>query len=181
MTLTDSGLAPTNDLESAIVATLTPGAYTAILRGQNDGTGVAMVEAYDLDPTTQGEAGNISTRGFVGTDDNVMIAGFMIDPTVDEAARVLIRAIGPTLPAAQVPDPLQDPTLELHDPSGTLIASNDNWADTAETEIQNTGIPPTDNRESAILANLPAGSYTAIVGSADASGGVALVEVYHLP
>lgn len=140
-----------------------------------------MVEAYDLDPTMEGEASNISSRGFVGSDDNVMIAGFMIDPNLGKAARVLIRGIGPTLPPAQVPDPLQDPTLELHDPSGTLIASNDNWADTAETEIQNTGIAPTDDRESAILANLPPGSYTAILGSVDTSTGVALIEVYHLP
>jgi hypothetical protein len=186
MTITDNGLDQYNgmqisDLESAIVATLPPGPYTVILRGTNDGTGVAMVEAYDLNPTMDGEAGNISSRGFVSTADNVMIAGFMIDPRVDQAARVLVRAIGPTLADSGVASPLQDPFLELHDASGAMISSNDNWADTAETEIQNTGIPPTDDRESAILANLPAGEYTAIVSSATGDTGVALVEVYHLP
>ena len=186
MTITDNGLdqysgMQISDLESVIVATLAPGPYTVILRGTNDGTGVAMVEAYDLNPAMDGEAGNISSRGFVSTDDNVMIAGFMIDPTQDEAARVLVRAIGPTLADTDVPNPLQDPFLELHDATGAMISSNDNWADTAETEIQNSGIPPTDDRESAILANLPAGEYTAIVSSATGDTGVALVEVYHLP
>jgi sugar lactone lactonase YvrE len=173
-----TGIAPTNDLESAIVATLDPGDYTAIVRGKDGGVGIAMVEAYDLAPVT-GELGNISTRGFVDTGDNCMIGGFLIDPL--QSSRVLVRGIGPTLAAFGVPDPLQDPTLELHDGNGTLINSNDNWKDTAEGEIQATGIAPTDDRESAILANLMGGAYTAIVQGKDASMGVALVEVYHLP
>ena len=160
------------------MATLDPGDYTAIVRGKDGGVGIAMVEAYDLAPVT-GELGNISTRGFVDTGDNCMIGGFLIDPL--QSSRVLVRGIGPTLAAFGVPDPLQDPTLELHDGNGTLINSNDNWKDTAEGEIQATGIAPTDDRESAILANLMGGAYTAIVQGKDASMGVALVEVYHLP
>ena len=185
--LSDSGLAPTNDRESALVQDLAPGAYTAILSGVDAGTGVGMVEAYDLDSTVTsdldvvGELGNISTRGMVGSGDNLLIAGFFIGPS--DAGRVLIRAIGPELDDRGINNTLSDPTLELRDQNGELVASNDDWADTAEGEISASGLAPTDSAESAILINLPANSlpYTAIVGGKDGSTGVALVEAYHLP
>ncbi len=172
-----TGLAPTNDLESAIVATLDPGAYTAIVRGVNDGTGVGLVETYDLDPAA-GSLANISTRGFVNTGDNVMIGGFILGDGDD--ATVLVRAIGPSLTSFGVAGALQDPTLELRDGSGTLLATNDDWKDSQQAEIEATGLAPSDEAESAILAALLPGGYTAIVRGALDTTGVGLVEVYHL-
>ncbi len=185
--LEESGLTPTNDQESALVMELAPGAYTAILSGVNGATGVGMVEAYDLDSNVVsdldvvGELGNVSTRGMVGSGDNVLIAGFFIGPS--DAGRVLIRAIGPELDNRGIKDSLADPTLELHNQDGDLIAENDDWADTAEGEITATGLAPTDSGEATILINLPANSlpYTAIMAGKDGSTGVALLEVYHLP
>jgi hypothetical protein len=171
----DTGLAPTNPLESAILVTLDPGAYTAIVSGANDGTGIALVEAYDLDRTTDAKLGNISTRGFVQSGDNVMIGGFIILGSADE--NVLIRAIGPSLPLA---DDLADPLLELHNADGSILATNDNWRDMQEAEIDATGIPPTNDAESAILSTLSPGSYTAIVRGVGDTTGVALVEAYGL-
>lgn len=174
----DSGLAPANDHESAILTTVNPGLYTAIVRGVNDGTGIGVVEAYDLDRTIDSKLANISTRGFVNTGDNVMIGGTII--LGNTSATVLIRAIGPSLTSFGVPNALQDPTLELRDSDGALLASNDNWRSDQETEIMATGIPPTNNFESAILWSLPPGAYTAIVRGSDNSTGVALVEAYQL-
>jgi uncharacterized delta-60 repeat protein len=171
-----TGLAPTNDLESAIVATLDPGAYTAIVSGVSGGTGVGLVEAYDLDPAA-GSLGNISTRGFVNTGDNVMIGGFIVGSA---DAIVLVRAIGPSLTDFGVPGALRDPTLELHDSDGNTLTTNDDWKDTQQAEIEATGLAPSDDRESAILATLPPGGYTAIVRGALDTTGVGLVEVYHL-
>lgn len=169
-------LAPTNDLESAILITLAPGNYTAVLRGINATNGVALVEAYDLSQSTNASLINISTRGFVDINDNVMIGGFISNGT----CKVIVRALGPTLAQFSVPDVLADPSLELHDINGTLIVSNENWQDTQQAEIVATGLAPSDDREAAVLATLIPGSYTAIVrGQADSTG-VALVEVYNL-
>lgn len=186
----DSGLAPKNDLESAIIATLPPvdpnisgsGQYTAVVTGANGGSGVALVEVYDLDDqsTAQSVLANISSRGLVQTGDDVMIGGFIIGPAPGETP-ILVRAIGPSLAAAQIADPLQDPTLELHDGNGGLIASNDDWADTNEAAISATGLAPKSAKESAILAPLAPGNYTAVVRGKSASGGVALVEIFYLP
>ena len=122
-----SGYAPGDGLESAIIADLPAGNYTAIVRGVNNTTGVALVEVYDLSPETNSILGNISTRSFVQTGDNVMIGGFIVQGT--QPKRVIIRAIGPELsaPPYNVPNALANPTLELHDGTGALIASNDNW------------------------------------------------------
>lgn len=174
-----TGIAPSNNMESAIIATLGPGAYTAILRGNNSGTGVGLVEVYDLDQTVPSKLANISTRGAVDTGDNVMIGGTII--IGNTPARILIRAIGPSMASLGVPNVLQDPVLELHDGNGGIIALNDNWRDSQEAAITATGIPPTDNRESAILVNLAPGAYTAIVRGSGNSTGVALVEAYQLP
>jgi hypothetical protein len=174
-----TGIPPTNDLESAIVATLPANGagYTAIVRGVNNGTGIGLVEAYDLDNTVDSKLANISTRGLVQTGDNVLIAGTIIQgPTTQQ---VLVRAIGPSL---DLPGKLADPTLELHDGNGALIAANDNWRSDQEAAIIATGIPPTNDLESAIVETLPANgaSYTAIVRGVNGTTGVALVEIYAL-
>jgi hypothetical protein len=182
-----SGYAPGNGLESAIIADLAPGNYTAIVRGVNNMTGVGLVEVYDLSPETNSILGNISTRGFVQTGDNVMIGGFMV--AGNEPKRVIIRAIGPELSSYGVPNALANPTLELHDGTGALIASNDDWQTTIiggiittdqVSDIRDSGYAPRDGRESAIITALPSGNYTAIVRSVNNTIGVALVDVYDL-
>jgi hypothetical protein len=177
-----TGIAPSNDLESAIVATLPANnsAYTAILRGNNDTTGIGLVEAYDLDQLANSKLANISTRGFVDTGDNVLIGGLILGGGGGGNAKIVVRAIGPSLANSGVSDALQDPILELHDGNGALIAVDDNWKDSQQADIQATGIPPTDDRESAIVALLAPGSYTAIVRGVNDTTGVALVEVYDL-
>ncbi len=176
----DTGLAPNNDLESAIVATLEPGAYTAIVRGNNGGMGIALVEAYDLNQAAPSVLANISTRGLVDTGDNVMIGGFILGGEEDSAT-VVIRGLGPSLSDVGVANALSDPTLELHDGNGALVSSNDNWKDSQETEIEAAGLAPTYDKEAAILANLASGAYTAILQGKDNSTGVGLVEIYNLP
>jgi hypothetical protein len=172
-----AGFAPADDKESAIVQRLTPGAYTAIVSGKNNGVGVGLVETYGLDGTAQ--LANISTRGFVQTGDNVMIGGFIVLDT-GVPTSVLMRAIGPSLGAAGIAGALADPTLELHDSNGATIASNDNWKDSQQTEIQATGLAPTNNSEATILQTLSAGAYTAIVRGKNNSTGVGLIEAYNL-
>ncbi len=183
----NSGRAPTDPRESAIIASLPAGNYTAIVRGVSSTTGVALVEVYDLSPATDSILGNISTRSFVQTADNVMIGGFIVQGT--QPKLVIIRAIGPELTQFGVPDVLANPTLELHNGAGALIASNDDWQTTViggiitQNQVQqiiNSGRAPTDPRESAIIASLPAGNYTAIVRGVSSTTGVALVEVYDL-
>jgi N-acetylneuraminic acid mutarotase len=183
----NSGHIPRNPLESAIIADLPDGNYTAIVRGVNNTTGVGLVEVYDLSPDSNSILGNISTRSFVQTGDDVMIGGFIVQGT--QSKRVIIRAIGPELTQYGVPNALANPTLELHDGTGTLIASNDNWRATIiggvitsdqVRGIRNSGHAPGDGRESAIIAELPAGNYTAIVRGVNNTTGVALVEVYDL-
>jgi co-chaperonin GroES (HSP10) len=172
-----TGIPPTNDLESAIVATLpaNSSAYTAIVRGAADGTGIGVVEAYDLNQAVDSKLANISTRGFVQTGDDVLIGGIIV--LGQSPLRVIVRAIGPSLP---IPGVLADPTLELHDGNGALIVANDNWRDTQEAEIIATGIPPTNDLESAIVQNLSPGNYTAIVRGSGGATGVAVVEAYAL-
>ncbi len=183
----NSGRVPADTRESAIIANLPAGNYTAIVRGVSSTTGVALVEVYDLSPDADSILGNISTRSFVQTDDNVMIGGFIVQGT--QPKMVIIRAIGPELTQFGVPNVLANPTLELHNGAGAVIASNDNWQTTIiggiithdqVQEILNSGRAPTDPRESAIIANLPAGNYTAIVRGVSSTTGVALVEVYDL-
>lgn len=174
----DSGLAPGNNSESAILTSLSPGNYTAIVRGVSSGTGIAVVEGYDLDMIAGSKLGNISTRALVQTGDNVMVGGLIITGTGQK--NVIVRAIGPSLAQQGITNPLLDPTLELHDGSGAVIAFDDNWRDSQQTEIQATGLAPSDDRESAILRTLSPGNYTAIVRGKNNTIGVALVEVYGL-
>ncbi len=174
-----TGLAPHDNREAAILKTLAPGGYTAILRGKDNSTGIALVEAYDLDTTTGSQLANISTRGFVGTGDNVMIGGFFAGANTAAPAQVVIRAIGPSMKT--VPDRLDDPKLDVFNENGDKIASNDNWKDHQEAGIQKTGLAPKDNRESAVLMNsLEPGFYTAIVRGKKNATGNALVEIYNL-
>ena len=161
----------------AIVATLAPGSYTAILRGVADSSGIGVVEVYDLSPAADATLGNISTRGFVGTGDQVMIGGFIAD---DQSTPVLVRALGPSLTFLGIDGALADPTLELHNSDGELIASNNDWLDTDQAEIENTGIPPTNPAEAAILTTLDAGNYTAIISGQDGGTGIGLLEIYNL-
>ena len=175
----NSGHAPGNNLESVILRRLAPGAYTAIVRGVNAGTGIGLAEVYDLDVTAGSKLGNISTRAFVQTGDNVMIGGFVI--TGVERKKVIVRGIGPSLVSYGITNPLQDPTLELHNSSGAVIASNNNWMSASnKQEIINSGHAPGNNLESAILMRLAPGAYTAIVRGVNAGTGVGLVEVYEL-
>ncbi len=183
----NSGYAPTDGRESAIIAELAPGNYTAIVSGVDNMTGVALVEVYDLSSDASSILANISTRSFVQTGDNVMIGGFIVEGSQPKS--VIIRAIGPELTQYGVPDVLADPTLELHDATGALIASNDNWQHTIiggiitsdqVQAIMDSGHAPTDPTESAIIATLPAGNYTAIVRGVSNTTGVALAEVYDL-
>ena len=172
------GLTPGDSRESAIIRTLDPGAYTAVMRGKNNAIGIGVVEAYDLDATNNSKLANLSTRGLVETGDNILIGGFITGNRLGNIS-VLIRAIGPSL-AGKVPNPLSDPILELHDSNGTTVATNDNWQDTDRTAIQQTGLAPSDLHESAILASLQVGSHTAIVRGVNGTGN-AVVEVYNLP
>jgi len=172
---------PTDNRESAIVATLTPGNYTAVVAGSGDTTGIAVVELYDLgtaglDTSSKAQLAQISTRGTVLGDDNVMIGGFIISGS---ASKVIVRAIGPSLNGI-LPGALQDTILELHDSSGATLLSNDDWRSDQEQQIIDTTVQPTDNRESAIVATLSPGAYTGIVRGKDSATGVALVEVYGL-
>ena len=172
-----AGLEPPNPAEAVVVASLAPGSYTAILRSADGSEGNALCELYDLSPGNS-TVRNISTRGEVGTGDDVMIGGFIIGGT--SPAKIMVRAIGPSLAAFGVTGVLPDPVLELHDKDGSLIFQNDNWRAEQAQQIIDTTIPPSDESESAIIATLTAGAYTAIVHDAGAVQGVALVEVYML-
>ena len=178
-----AGVAPSSDAEAALIADLPDGSYTVQVRGAEGSVGLGLTEVYDLEPLdpsnmpASGRLVNISTRGLVGTGDNPLIGGLIVNG--DNAETVVIRAIGPDL-AGQIPNALLDPTLELRDGSGALLAANDNWRDDQEEEIAATGLGPNDDRDSAILFSLIPGNYTAIVRGQGESTGVGLVEVYDL-
>ncbi len=172
-----NGFAPSDSREAVIVATLAPGNYSAVVKGAHGETGVGIAEVYDLDSTSPAKLGNIATRGFINTGDDVMIGGFIVGG--NEPAKILVRAIGPTLSDFGVQGALQDPTLELHDSNGMSI-SNDDWRESQEADIIATTIPPNKNQESAILATLAPGNYTAVVRGKNNTTGIGLVEAYNL-
>ena len=176
-----TGLAPTNDPESAILATLDPGNYTAIVKGKDNGVGVGLVEAYDLDPTAASKLGNISTRAFVGTGADIMIAGFILGGN-SEDTNVILRGIGPSLSQLGVPNALADPTLELRDSNGTLIWQNNDWQDDPAQAalISAAGLAPTSDLESGIFTTLSPGQYTALLAGLNNGTGVGLIEAYNL-
>jgi WD40 repeat protein len=173
-----SGVAPSHDLESALVATLAPGNYTATVTGKNSSTGIGLVEIYDLNRWGDCQLANISTRGVVQNADNVLIGGFILGGA-NGPARILVRAIGPSLGKMGVANAVSDPTLELRDSNGALLFANDNWKDQQQAAIEQTGIPPNESSESAIVADLTPGAYTAVVAAKGLSG-ISVIEVYHL-
>jgi len=171
------GLAPANPLESALVRTLNPGAYTVVVSGMNATSGIGLVEVYDITPLNTTTFTNMSTRGSAGTGDNVLISGFIIGDV--DSATVVVRALGPTLASYGVSGVLSDPTLTIVDSTGSVIASNDNWQENINfVDVQKNGLAPPNASESALVLQLPAGAYTAIVSGADGGTGVALAEVY---
>ena len=179
-----SGLAPSNAAESAIIWTLTPGQnYTAVVRGLNGTTGIGVVDAFDLDQAAASKLGNISTRGFVDVDDNVMIAGLIAGPSNGTSLKILVRALGPTLSDFGVAGALANPTLDLVNSSGTVIRSNNNWKDDAQQRalIEAAGLAPSHDEEAALVETVPPGSYTVVVRGNGRTTGVALVEAYNIP
>jgi hypothetical protein len=175
--IVDTGLAPANDSESAIVATLTPGNYTAIISGKDNTTGIGLVEVYELDSTSR--LLNISTRGFAGGGDNALIAGLILNGT--DNGTICFRALGPSLASFGVQGVIADPRLDLFNAQGTKVGANNNWKDSQQNAIQSAGLAPGADTESALLADLAPGNYTAIVSGVGGATGVALVEAYHLP
>ena len=176
-----SGVPPTDDRESAIVATLNPGAHSAVLRGVDNTTGIGLIEVYDLEQAANAKLANISSRGFVQTGNDVMIGGFILGPASNSAAKVVVRAIGPSLGSRGVANPLADPTLDLRDSQGTLIASNDDWQQGSHAStIGLHGLAPQNSKESAVLTGPAAGNYTAIVSGVSNGTGVGSVEIHQL-
>jgi hypothetical protein len=174
-----TAIPPTNDLESAIVATLAPGAYTAIVKGNANTSGVALVEVYDLNQGADSRLANISTRAFVSTGDDIVIAGFQLSAS-NSSDKVVVRGIGPSLTAFAVTNALADPRLELRDGNGELLAANNDWQDNPfqAAEVMALGLAPTNHLESAIVAMLPPGSYTALLSGMNNVSGIGVVEVY---
>ena len=177
--ITGAGLAPSNDKEAALIATLTAGNYTAIVTGKNGGTGVALAEVYDLDQAADSRLANISARAQIGTGSNVLIGGFITGNKIG-ATRVAVRALGPSLQQFGIANPLPDPRLELRDANGALLASNDNWQSDASQAalITSYGLALPNNLESAIAISLAPGPYTAIVTGKNGQTGIGLIEIY---
>jgi hypothetical protein len=182
MEIANSGLAPGNDLESAIIANLVPGSYTAVVRGFGNTTGTGVVDAYDLSPASPARLANIATRGLIQPGDKLMIAGFIIQNGPVEA---VIRAIGPSLTAFGITNALADPTLQLRDQNGTIVLENDNWktrpdGSSQQQQIESTGLQPTNDLESALVATIQPGQYTAQVRGNNQATGIGVVQVYFL-
>lgn len=174
-----TGVAPTDNRESAVIVQLEPGkSYTAIIKGTGGTTGIGLIEVYDLQINSGSDLANISTRGIVLTDNNVLIGGFIVQGATPQ--RIVFRAIGPSLANAGITGALQDPTIQLNDANGNLLSSNDDWKDTQATDITATGIPPSGDRESAIVGTYGVGRYTLVVRGKGGTTGVALVEAYNL-
>jgi hypothetical protein len=175
-----TGLAPNDNRESAIVISLSPGNYTAIVSNKDGTSGIALVEVYDVEQSSAGQIYNISTRAHVDTGDNVMIGGFIVGGP--DSARGIVRGLGPSINVNGVPVPgtLADPTLELHDGNGALLAFNDNWKDSQQAEIEQSGLAPTDDREAAIIGSFAPGQYTVILRGKNDTTGIGLFEAYKL-
>ena len=178
--LTAAGLGLQNAKESGLAATLQPGAYTAIMAGKNQTSGIGLMEVYDISGATGSQLANISTRGLVLTGNNVMIGGFILGGGSN--ARVVVRGIGPSLSQFGVNNPLADPTLELHDGNGAVLISNDNWQDDPLTASQLTflNLPPSNVQESGIFTSLPPGLFTAILAGKNGGTGIGLLEMYNV-
>jgi hypothetical protein len=174
-----NGLTPSNLLESATVQTLAPGAYTAIVTGNNSAQGISLLELYDLSPLSDSKLENMSGRDSVGTGDNALISGFTVGDV--GSSTVIVRGLGPSLSLYGVSGVLSDPTLTIYDSTGTAIASNNNWQDNVNwIDVQNNSLAPPNEVESALVLHLPAGAYTAIETGADGGTGIGLIEIYTL-
>ncbi len=172
-----SGLSPGNGLESAIIADLAPGSYTAVVRGVGDSVGTGVVDAYDLSPASSARLANIATRGLIQPGDQLMIAGFIIQ---NGPVRALILAVGPSLSAFGINNALPDTTLQLRDQNGVIVLENDDWQSDQKAEIEATGLQPSDPREAAMVVNIPPGQYTAQVRGKPEQTGIGVVQVYFL-
>lgn len=177
--INESGIPPRDDAESAIVITLPPANYTAIVGGKDETDGVALVEVYDLDSDGTARLANLSTRGSVQTEGNVLIGGFILGAG-ERDANIILRGIGPSLAKFGISNPLADPTLQLRDGNGGLIFTNNDWQDDADqaAQISASGIPPEDERESAIAVRLAPGNYTTILAGRNNGTGIGVVEVF---
>jgi hypothetical protein len=182
-----SGLAPTNDKEAALIINLPASAantiFTAILSGANGGSGIGVLEVYDLDAESFADLGNVATRGFVGSGPNVLIGGFIVgdDSFTGQPQNILVRGIGPSLSASGISNPLQDPVIELHDSQGATIVSNNDWGTSPDAAALTTsGLAPTNPKESAILRTVAPGAYTVILSGVGGGTGVGSVEAYNL-
>lgn len=175
-----TGLSPQDSRESAVIATLSPAAYTASVADANGSTGVGLIEVYDLNSGANARLGNIATRGSVQTSENVMIAGFALGGSSINPAKVVVRALGPSLAQSGITNPLSNPSLQLFDNNGQLVANNNDWQDVAAqaTELQSLNLAPVNAAESAIVATLPPGLYTAIEAGQTGGTGIGLIEVY---
>jgi hypothetical protein len=177
-----TGIPPTNDLEAAIDTTLNPGSYTAVVRGKNNTSGIGLVEVYDLSQAVPAKLANISTRAFVSTGNDIVIAGFILggNPSQVGDDRIVVRGIGPSLTAFGVSNALSNPTLELRDNNGALLVANNDWQDdpAQAAELTSAGLAPTNDLESGIAATLPPGPYTALLFGLNNGTGIGIVEVY---
>jgi hypothetical protein len=184
--ISGSGFAPGKDAESAIIANLPPGSYSAVVRGFGNSVGTGVVDAFDLSPAASAKLVNIATRGLIKPSDGLMIAGFI---TQNGPVKALVLAIGPSLagPPFQITNALQDTTLQIRTPDGTIVVENDDWkirfsdGSSQQAEIEATGIHPTDNRESAVVVTLPPGQYSAQVRGKPEATGTGVVQVYFIP
>ncbi|HVF73348.1 MAG TPA: Calx-beta domain-containing protein [Chthoniobacterales bacterium] len=172
-----SGLAPTNDFESAIIANLVPGSYTAVVRGVSDTVGTGIVDAYDLSPASPARLANVATRGLIRPGDQLMIAGFI---TQSGDVRAVLRAIGPSLSGFGINNALPDTTLQLRDVNGAMVRENDDWESDQKSELESTGLQPGDPREAALVVTLAPGQYTAQVRGKPETTGIGVVELYFL-
>jgi hypothetical protein len=174
-----TGIPPTNDFESAIDATLVPGAYTALVRGKNNTSGVALIEVYDLDQDAPSRLANLSTRAFVSTGNDIVIAGFFLSDG-NGSDRIIVRGIGPSLSGFGLSSVLANPTLEVRNSNGSLVLTNNDWQDNAAqaAELTAAGLAPTNGLEAAIAATLPPDLYTALLAGLNNGTGIGVVEVY---
>lgn len=174
------GLAPNDPSEAALRVSLPPGTYTAVVTGVGSTSGLGLAEVFDVSPTSDSMLGNISTRGMVGSGQNVLISGLIVSAV--DSSTVVLRALGPTLGAAGVHNALSDPILTVFDQNGTALAANDNWQDNPDAPyIEQNNLAPTNDAESAIILKLMPGAYNAIATGAEGATGVGLVEIYNLP
>jgi uncharacterized Zn-binding protein involved in type VI secretion len=173
-----SGLAPGNDLESAIIANLAPGSYTAVVRGANNSVGTGVVDAFDLSTGSTARLANVATRGLIQPGDKLMIGGFIVQ---NGSVRVVVSALGPSLAAFGINNALPDTTLQLRDQNGAIVRENDNWMSDQKTELEATGLQPTNNLEAALVQTIAPGQYTAQVRGKPEATGIGVVQVFFLP